>query len=50
MGKIPIDMEIREGGDTGTPIVESSPESAHSKAFNAIACAVAARVSVLDLT
>ena len=50
LGKIPIDMEIREGGDTGTPIVESSPESTHSKTFNAIACSVAARISVLDLT
>ncbi|MBI5902819.1 MAG: iron-sulfur cluster carrier protein ApbC [Deltaproteobacteria bacterium] len=49
LGKIPIDMAIREGGDTGTPIVESSPESAHSKAFTEIACSIAARVSVLDL-
>ncbi len=50
LGKIPLDMEIREGGDEGVPVVEKSPDSAHSKAFMDIACAVASRISVLDLT
>lgn len=49
LGKIPIDIEIREGGDTGKPIVESAPDSVHSKAFLDIACTVASRISVLDL-
>ncbi len=49
LGKIPIDMAIREGGDSGVPIVESSPESVHSQAFVKIAQSVASRISVLDL-
>lgn len=50
LGKIPIDPEIREGGDAGKPIVAASPESPQAKAFNEISCAVASRVSVVDLT
>lgn len=49
LGKIPIDIAIREGGDSGVPIVESSPESVHSQAFVKIAQSVASRISVLDL-
>ena len=37
LGEIPIDPEIRIGGDTGNPIVESSPDSKASKAFAEIA-------------
>jgi ATP-binding protein involved in chromosome partitioning len=37
LGEIPIDAEIRIGGDEGKPIVESNPESAQSKAFFTIA-------------
>ena len=32
-----IDPEIRKGGDSGVPIVESHPESTAAKAFNQIA-------------
>ncbi len=49
LGKIPIDMEIREGGDKGTPVVVSSPASGHSEAFVRISEAVAGRISVIDL-
>lgn len=49
IGKIPIDMAIREGGDSGKPIVVSSPDSPHSKAFSDIASAVASKISILDL-
>lgn len=49
LGKIPIDMAIREGGDTGRPVVDSQPDSAHAKAFSDIACKTAARISVIDL-
>lgn len=49
LGKIPIDIAIREGGDTGNPIVEAAPESANAKTFSDIACAVAGKISVLDL-
>lgn len=37
LGEIPIDPRIRIGGDNGTPIVESDPQSAAGKAFFEIA-------------
>lgn len=37
LGDIPIDMEIREGGDKGRPIVLSNPDSEVSKSFIALA-------------
>ena len=37
LGEIPLDPRIRIGGDAGTPIVESDPQSAASKAFFEIA-------------
>lgn len=37
LGEIPIDPEIRKGGDSGVPIVESSPECAASRVFADIA-------------
>jgi ATP-binding protein involved in chromosome partitioning len=50
LGKIPLDVAIREGGDAGKPVVTEAPDSEQSKVFGEIAGAVAARVSVLDLT
>ncbi len=37
LGEIPIDPNIRIGGDTGSPIVESRPDSKASEAFFSIA-------------
>lgn len=37
LGEIPIDPEIRKGGDNGIPIVISHPESAAAKAFTVAA-------------
>lgn len=37
LGRIPMEMATREGGDTGKPIVLSHKESATAKAFAAIA-------------
>ena len=37
LGEIPLDPRIRIGGDAGTPIVESDPQSAASRAFFEIA-------------
>jgi len=48
LGEIPINAAIREGGDTGTPIVVSAPTSPESEAFRTYARNVAARVSVLQ--
>jgi ATP-binding protein involved in chromosome partitioning len=36
LGEIPLFMEIREGGDTGVPVVVSHPESAAAGAFIAL--------------
>jgi ATP-binding protein involved in chromosome partitioning len=46
LGKIPIDPTIREGGDTGKPIVVLKPESAAAVALKEITEKVAARISV----
>ncbi len=48
LGEIPIEPAVREGGDSGVPIVYSAPESASARAFEAIAGNVAARLSVLQ--
>ena len=37
LGEIPLDMEIRIGGDEGIPVVEKNPDNAQSKAFQEIA-------------
>jgi ATP-binding protein involved in chromosome partitioning len=37
LGEVPIDPEIRKGGDEGSPIVISHPESPASKAFMDVA-------------
>jgi len=50
LGQLPLDVKTREGGDSGTPIVIMEPESGQAKAFNEIACNLAAKISVLDLT
>lgn len=49
LGCVPLEIPLREGGDQGTPIVVSHPESASAKALKAIAQQVAARVSVAAL-
>ncbi|MGD8583942.1 MAG: Mrp/NBP35 family ATP-binding protein [Chloroflexota bacterium] len=49
LGTIPLDAEVRMGGDSGNPIIVSAPESPAATALSEIASAVAARVSVLTL-
>lgn len=49
LGAIPLDAEVRIGGDRGTPIVVSDPDSPAARAFAEISPSVAARVSVLTL-
>jgi ATP-binding protein involved in chromosome partitioning len=46
LGEIPIDANIREGGDTGLPILVSHPKSPQSEAFLKIARTLAAAISV----
>jgi ATP-binding protein involved in chromosome partitioning len=49
LGSVPMEAEVRVGGDSGNPIVVAHPESAAAVALNEIARKVAARVSVLTL-
>ena len=44
LGRIPLDPAIREGGDTGTPLVVGAPDSPQTKAFQAAAEALRQRV------
>jgi len=50
LGKVPLEMPVREGGDQGLPIVLSTPESASAKALMDIAQKTAAKISVAALT
>jgi ATP-binding protein involved in chromosome partitioning len=50
LGKIPIDPTVREGGDTGNPIVVAKPDSAAAKTLVEIAGKVAALMSVAALS
>jgi ATP-binding protein involved in chromosome partitioning len=45
LGEIPLDMAIREGGDSGRPIVVSDPDSPHAAAYRAIAEKVREKVA-----
>jgi ATP-binding protein involved in chromosome partitioning len=37
LGSIPLDLELREAGDRGEPVVESRPESEAARAIGALA-------------
>ena len=50
LGKIPIDQNLRIGGDTGKPIVVSHPDSAAAKALLEISQKIAAKASVAAMT
>ncbi len=47
LGRIPLDVRVREAGDRGLPVVLSAPESPLAAAFRAAAEQVAASVSRL---
>ncbi|MBN1439298.1 MAG: Mrp/NBP35 family ATP-binding protein [Anaerolineales bacterium] len=49
LGEIPIDPQVRIGGDAGRPIVVAHPESPAAAALKSIAEQTAARISVLAL-
>ena len=50
LGTVPMDHNVRIGGDTGKPIVVSYPESPVAKALTEIAQMIAAKVSVAALS
>jgi ATP-binding protein involved in chromosome partitioning len=49
LGEIPLDIQIRIGGDEGKPIVATDPDHPVSKAFIEIAKKMAAQVSIQAL-
>jgi ATP-binding protein involved in chromosome partitioning len=49
LGRVPLDPQVRIAGDAGLPIVLAHPESPAAHAFRAVAGAVAARISTLNL-
>ena len=50
LGTIPIDMAVRQGGDSGVPIVVGAPDSPAARAITQIAAELAGRISVLTLS
>lgn len=49
LGRIPLDSNVREGGDYGRPVSAVDPDSVTGLAFKAFAETVAARISVVML-
>lgn len=49
LGSVPMDPAVRVGGDSGTPIVLSMPDSPTAQALRALAETIAARLSVAAL-
>ncbi len=49
LGRVPLMANVRVGGDNGHPVVADDPDSEAGQAFQAIAQAVAARLSMLML-
>ncbi len=43
LGEIPLDLELRAGGDTGTPIVEAAPQSPAARQLDKIAATLSGR-------
>ena len=49
LGGVPLEMPVREGGDSGIPIVVGDPDSVSAQELRAIAQKIAARVSLAAL-
>jgi ATP-binding protein involved in chromosome partitioning len=50
IGAIPIDPNVRTGGDSGEPVTAGHPESAVARALTRVAMDVAAKISVAAMT
>lgn len=48
LGEIPIDTEIRRGGDNGVPVIIADSNSPQAEIFHDIASRLAARISVFN--
>lgn len=49
LGEVPIDVQIRVGGDTGQPVTVAFPDSATARTFREIASLLAGRISVRNM-
>jgi ATP-binding protein involved in chromosome partitioning len=43
LGQVPLDVEVRQAGDDGTPVVLAAPESPGARVLRDVARAIAAR-------
>jgi ATP-binding protein involved in chromosome partitioning len=43
LGEIPLDLELREGGDSGKPIVDVAPDSVSATALTGVATKLSGR-------
>ncbi len=50
LGSVELDPRVRVGGDEGTPVVLSAPDSPTAQAFRRLARKIAARISVMTMT
>jgi ATP-binding protein involved in chromosome partitioning len=49
LGAVPLHPDVREGGDTGAPVVASRPDGEYARALRRIAGHLAQRVSIQTL-
>ena len=45
LGEVPLDMQIRETSDAGTPVVVSDPDGPHAQVYRSIAAKVMAEIA-----
>ncbi len=50
LGRVPLEIGVRESGDRGVPVVESAPDSDSAKSFVAIADALLQKVEAINKT
>jgi ATP-binding protein involved in chromosome partitioning len=50
LGELPLNPDVRIGGDTGMPVVLRGPDDPLAQAFLAVGRRIAARISLLNLT
>ncbi len=50
LGEVPLSINVREGGDTGVPVVIGDPDSVQARALIAVAESLAAQISIAAIT
>ncbi len=49
LGRVPLDAQVRKGGDYGRPVVITDPDTPAGQAFHTLAQTIAARISMVML-